>query len=395
MSNQQRCNVAVLFGGRSTEHEISIITGLQILDAFDSTRFNAFPVYIDHDGLWFMGDALRNRTTYIPTAEAKEYLQRVQLICDPGSQLIAPPKKSGLFSKSTQQEYPVDIFFPAFHGTFGEDGCIQGVLDFIGVPYTGCGVRAAALGMNKFATKIFLSSQDIPVLPDVMLERQEWDPYKADEIADLITESLPLPLIVKPCNLGSSVAVSSAQDKEQLMISLAGAFAFDRQVILEPFLEDFYELNVSVLYGNPTRISAVERPKRNENVLTFDEKYLKGNKKIATADQGMASLQRDIEPDDVPQEIRDQVKALSLKAYRLMDCRGSVRFDYLVDKKNNQVYFNEINTLPGSLAYYLWETAEPPLSFTELLSHIVDHAMIDFENNKKSQRQLQNKIFKE
>ena len=277
----------------------------------------------------------------------------------------------------------------------GEDGCIQGALEFMGAAYTGCGVRPASIGMNKFTSKMLLSSQGIPVLQDLLLDRTEWDPNNADALADEILQNLSLPLVVKPCNLGSSVAVSSARSKEELMISLAGAFAFDHQVIIEPLLEDFYELNVSVLYGNPSRAAAVERPRRDDEVLTFEQKYLKGNKKLAPSEQGMASLQRDIEPEDVSAELREQVKMLSLKAFRILNCRGVVRFDYLVDKSENKAYFNEINTLPGSLAYYLWEKANPPLSFTELLTAIVEQAIEDHRINKASQRQMQRKIFKE
>ncbi|MBD3266747.1 D-alanine--D-alanine ligase, partial [bacterium] len=355
MSAQEKIQVAVLFGGRSTEHEISIITALQILDAFDATRFDAFPVYVDQDGYWFLGEALRQRDFYIPAGEKKDKLQRVQLTCDPEPQLVAFPKKAGLLSKPKQIAYPVDVFFPAFHGTYGEDGCIQGILEFIGVPYTGCGPRAASIGMNKFTCKMLLGGQDIPVLPDLLLIRNDWDPQKSDVLADEILHSLSLPLIVKPCNLGSSVAVSSATTKDELMISLAGAFAFDHQIIVEPLLEDFYELNISVFHGNPPRLSAIERPKREEDVLTYEQKYLQGNNKKTGADQGMASMQRDIEPADVPEEIKQQVKDCAIKAFRLLDARGVVRFDYLVDKKSGNVYFNEINTLPGSLAYYLWE----------------------------------------
>ncbi|MDX9755749.1 MAG: D-alanine--D-alanine ligase, partial [bacterium] len=316
-------------------------------------------------------------------------------VCDPEPQLVSLPQKGGLFAKPMQAKYPVDVFFPAFHGTYGEDGCIQGALEFMGAAYTGCGVRAAAIGMNKHVCKQLLSSQGIPVLPDLFLDRSEWDPLQSDTLTDKIMEILPLPLIVKPCNLGSSVAVSSAMDKEQLMISLAGAFPFDRQVMVEPLLEDFFELNVSVLYGNPSRVSAVERPMREDKVLTFEQKYLKGNKKIASSGQGMASLQRDIDPADVPAAMKDEVKAFALKAYGILDCRGAVRFDFLVDRRDNQVYFNEINTLPGSLAYYLWEKAEPALSFTELLTLEVEQALADHAAGKKSQRQIQRKIFKE
>lgn len=396
MNESPKTRVAVLFGGRSTEHEISIITGLQVLDAFDSTQFETLPVYVDPDGFWYTGPELRERNHYIHFETLKEKLCRVRLTSDLETELLeVGARPRGWFRKAIPRRFPVDVFFPAFHGTFGEDGCIQGFLEFIGAAYTGCGPRAAAIGMNKHTAKQTLSSQGIPVLPGVLLDRRDWDAEKAHETTAEILQNFSLPLMIKPCNLGSSIGISSARTEEQLMISIAGAFVFDYQVIVEPLLEEMYELNISVLEGHPPRVSAIERPKSEEKLLTFEQKYLKGNKKIsASGSAGMASMQRDLNPSDVPEEIKSQVRAYSQKAFSGMDCRGLVRFDYLVDKTENRVYFNEINTLPGSFSYYLWEKSEPPVPFTALLTELVRLGQERWRERKKIRRQIERRILK-
>ena len=229
--NPGKIKVAVLFGGRSTEHEISIITALQVLDAFDSTRFETIPVYVDPDGRWFMGDELRKRENFFPSTELKKKLRRVRLSSDPVSELVEADPPQGLFSRKQAERFPVDVFFPAFHGTFGEDGCVQGMFEFINAAYVGSGPRASAIAMNKYASKNYLSTLGIPVLPDVLLDRRNWDANQADVIAEKVIRKLPPPVMVKPCNLGSSIGISAAHTLEEVMISLAGAFVFDRQVI--------------------------------------------------------------------------------------------------------------------------------------------------------------------
>ncbi len=400
MNNQSsketaKTRVAVLFGGRSTEHEISIITGLQVLDAFDATRFETIPVYIDPEGYWYVGDALRHRDNYLLSPKIKEQLCRVELNSNPLSELVEVDPPKGLFSRKKPERYPVDVFFPAFHGTYGEDGCIQGLLEFIDVAYVGSGPRAAAIAMNKYTAKRYLSTLGIPVLPDVLLDRRNWEPAKAEVTANEVVHELSLPVMVKPCNLGSSIGISAAHDLDQLMISLAGSFVFDSQIIVEPLLENMYELNISVMDNDPLRLSAAERPKRDQEFLTFDQKYMQGNKKTSSQSEGMASLQRDINPKDIPDKILDQVKNYAKRGFAGLDCRGLARFDFLVDQGSGQVFFNEINTLPGSFAYYLWEQAEPPLSFTELLTELVRLAQVDLEHKRNLRRKLERQIFKD
>lgn len=395
MAGNGKRRVAVLFGGRSTEHEISVITALQVMDAFDSTRYEVMPVYVAEDGEWYTGEALRGREFYIPDEAAKKSLTRVRLEANRGGELEEADPPSGWFGSKAPAKFPVDVYFPAFHGAYGEDGCVQGLLEWIGAPYAGSPPMACALGMNKHACKSYLRSFDIPVLPDVLLDRSGWNAEEAHVTAQRVLDQMDPPVMVKPCNLGSSIGASAAHDLEQLMVSLAGAFAFDRQVMAEPLLEDMYEVNISVLAGSPPRVSAHERPKRESELLTFEQKYLKGNKKIGLQSMGMASLDRDINPAGVPAEIVQQIRSYAIDAFQALGCGGLVRFDFMVDRAANAIYFNEVNPLPGSLSHYLWEKASPPLPFTELLTTLVEMALETEREKRRSRRQLERRIFKE
>lgn len=389
-----KLQVAVLFGGQSIEHEISILTALQVMDAMDSTRYDIIPVYVDPNGEWYTGQALRNRATYWLTDEAKKSLTQVVLQSDNPLELIEANPQKGFFGYKEARRIPVDIFFPAFHGSFGEDGCMQGMLEWVNAPYTGCGPLAASLGMNKYRCKRYLKAVGNPVLPGILLERQDWDAEKADETAKEVLTALELPLMVKPCNLGSSLGASIARTEEELMISIAGAFGFDYQVLIEPLLEDMYELNISVLEGSPPVCSAVERPSSDEKVLTFEQKYLKGNNKgKSSLSEGMASMQRDLNPSDVPQEIIDEVKQQAVSAFTAMGCKGLVRFDFMVSNEDQTVYFNEVNILPGSFSYYLWESAEPKIPFTQLITKLIDAALDEHRYKRKIKRKIQPRIF--
>jgi D-alanine-D-alanine ligase len=392
--SSSKLQIAVLFGGQSIEHEISILTALQVMDAMDSTRYDIIPVYVDPNGDWYTGQALRKRDTYWLTDESKKSLTQVVLQSNNLLELVEAHPKKGFFGYKEAQRIPVDLFFPAFHGSFGEDGCVQGMLEWVNAPYTGCGPLAASLGMNKYRCKRFLKAVGNTVLPGILLERQDWDAEKADETAREVLTAIELPLMVKPCNLGSSLGASVARTEEELMISIAGAFGFDYQVLIEPLLEDMYELNISVMEGSPPLCSAIERPTSDEKVLTFEQKYLKGSNKGKTSlSEGMASMKRDLNPKNVPQEILDEVIQQAVSAFTAMGCKGLVRFDFMVNNEDQTVYFNEVNILPGSFSYYLWENAEPKIPFTQLITKLIDAALEEHRYKRKIKRSIQPRIF--
>jgi len=367
----KKLSVAVLLGGPSLEHEISVITGYQIIEALDSTRFTPLPVYIDLEGRWWVGEALAKQPKVLPGPKMKERLTEVYL--GPDRQLIPVAKKWWHRTSS----YPIDVAIPALHGQYGEDGRLQGMLESFQMPYVGPGVFSGALAMDKLGAKHFARSLGIPVLPEYSVTRVMWHPMVYDTMVDKILEFSPFPLIVKPRHLGSSLGVSAARCKDELLFSVSGALVLDHEVLIEPLVEPLIEYNLAVLEGEPCRFSAIEQPLREGEVLSFEQKYMQGGgaKKTGNSQQGMALAFRKINPPDMPPEARRNIREWSKSYFEASHLSGGARFDYLFDCKKQQLYFNEVNPIPGSMAFFLWEFAEQPLNFTELLSYLVERAV--------------------
>ena len=392
-----KIRVAVLFGGRSVEHEISIITALQLMAALDLKRYQPIPVYIAPDGKWFSGDELFEREFYKQGAAALRRLDEVTLLPCPGEsglQLVRRgfmDKVLSLFCPSSDR-LPVDIFLPAFHGEFGEDGCIQGLLEMADVAYTSSGVLSSSVAMNKYICKSVLQTHGIPSLPAALVNKFEATADLAKARAEILaTPGLEAyPLFVKPNHLGSSIGIGRAENETGLNAALARVFLHDLQAIVEPCLTEMFEINVSVMDGEPACASVVEIPVSQSGLLSYEEKYMrdKGRKKTGESSGGMASLTRSIDPENLPAAIKDQVSAYALKAFRLLDCRGVVRFDFMFDKRAEQIYFNELNPLPGSFSFYLWVKSHPPLLYTEELSLLIEHALKRKQQSAAVQRNL-------
>ena len=369
---EQIKNLAVLFGGRSVEHEISVITALQLINVLDVERYRPIPVYIAQSGRWYTGEALLNKEFYKKLPASLSQVQEVTLLPVPriGGLTVLQPKKPG-------EVIPVDIYFLAFHGTYGEDGCIQGLMEMADVAYTGCGVLSAALGMNKYQCKTHLAAHGIPVLPATVVHRDEGR-KSLTAVRDRILSTPGLeqfPLFIKPCNLGSSIGISVASDIAGLNAALVNTFRYDSQAIIEPCVKDILEINVAVLEDDEPVASVVEMPVSTSGVLTYEDKYLRGEgNKQAGESQGMASLTRVIDPKDLNVELKQAAIEYALKAFKVLGCSGVARIDFIIDSTTDKIYFNEINTLPGSLSFYLWVKSEPPLLYTELLNRIIERA---------------------
>lgn len=338
-----RKTAAVLFGGKSLEHEISILTALQVLSALDASRWQVKPVYVDPQGVWWTGKKLWQRDFYKNINFRK-------------------------LKKIGPEKIKADVFLPLFHGAYGEDGAVQGLLELTGIPYAGPGVLAAAIGMNKAMAKEIARINDIPVLPHILVK--DWNLNQPDL-------SMPLPAFVKPNHLGSSIGVSAARTKDQLLASLAGAFALDYEALVEPLIENLTEFNVAV-FGD--KISHLEEPQKEGHLLSFEEKYLKGGKS-----KGMASMKRNINPKT---KFAPQIKKWAKEIYDAINCAGIARVDFMLDKDRQQIYFEEINTIPGSLAYYLWH----PLTLTELLNQLLDSAIGQY-NKRVRNTIIEKRIF--
>jgi D-alanine-D-alanine ligase len=281
--------------------------------------------------------------------------------------------------KKQSRTIPVDIFIPAFHGSYGEDGCIQGLFEMADVTYVGSGVLAAALSMNKAQCKRLLQAGGVPVLPWATVNREDWrrDPVAARDAVLTTAGTEHFPLFVKPCNLGSSIAIAAATDTATLDAALAQVFRFDEVALIEPQVVAITEINVSVMRGAELHASVVERPLSKSGVLTYQDKYGSSGKakKGQRRTGSIADAERRIDPKDVPETIKTQAQSLAVQAFQLIDCAGVARIDFIFDQTQNALFFNEINPLPGSMSYYLWENSTPPLTYTALLSGIIDSAL--------------------
>jgi D-alanine-D-alanine ligase len=376
MTEKQR--IAVLFGGRSPEHDVSIVTGLQALQAIDSARYQAFPVYIDPHGEWLIGEALAERSSYLPDAGLMAQLTAVTPdICGNKGALL--PRNPRRFRRPAPIRFEVAVL--AFHGTTGEDGQIQGLFETANVPYTGMRTLACAVLMDKAATKRLLQSAGIPMLAHVVLERPRHGLMLAHEALEAATRSTRFPAIAKPNHLGSSIGVAKVADVSELAEVLPQIFKLDPIVILEPYVDSLVEYNVAVCgFGGRLRTSAIEQPKRVEDLLDFKQKYLAGgSKKVGSKQpgqlsQGMLSLTRDLNPT-LPPEMERNIRRWAERAFLAVAGTGAPRVDFLSNATTGELWLNEINPCPGSLGFFLWEAYQPPLLFTQLLSELIEEAL--------------------
>ena len=377
MPGRNETRVAVFLGGRSPEHDVSVITGLQALKAIDQDRFVAFPVYVTPRGEWLVGESLAERRNYLPDARTRGELIEVTLsLGEPGRGVLVP-RRSGLFGRKTAPEFDVAVL--AFHGLGGEDGQFQGLFEIANLPYTGMRTLASAVFMDKAATKRLLRGLDIPMLPYAVVSRTAGGLPSEDALKRLL-DCIGLPCIVKPVHLGSSIGVGKADTIEEVRALLPTIFRLDNQALLEPFVPNLVEYNLAVTRaGGAVRTSAIECPKRAEELLDFRQKYLsggsdKGGVKGETGDsQGMLSLTREINPQ-LPAGMETNLRRWASAAFEAIDGTGAPRIDFYCNQATGEVWLNEVNPCPGSFGYFLWEAADPPIRFTALLSLLIDEA---------------------
>jgi D-alanine-D-alanine ligase len=367
--------VAVLFGGRSVEYEVSVITGHQILDALKAGGHRILPIYVTKDGEWYAGERLHNLKLYTdPAGEPTGAMgvSRVSLSPDRSiRQLVMHPmRRQGLFRKPPQ--FWADVFFPCLHGSFGEDGSLQGLFELADVPYVGAGVAASAIAMDKALTKVICRSIGIPVLDWTVLSRAEWHQGAAG-VVERLEGLFSYPVIVKPVCLGSSIGVKRCTDRATLREAIGTALLLDDRALVEIALTDFIEINCAVM-GPPEQASVCEQPVTHEAILSFDAKYKRGGKgaKQSKKPGGMASLDRLI-PAPISADLVQRVQSLATQAFRVIGAAGTARVDFLYQAQREELYLNEINSIPGSLAFYLWEATGVP--FDALVDRLVAIAL--------------------
>jgi D-alanine-D-alanine ligase len=344
-----------------------------LMDNTDKNKYDITPIYISRDGTWFTGDKLRDIKTYENFNESASNLNRCHISPVPGQGLIVSSK--GTFCEKTRQVL-LDAVIPAMHGMHGEDGTVQGLLELADIPYASPGVVGSAVGMDKIVMKAFFKGNGFPVLESCQFERLEWEKDRG-RIVEVIEKTLTYPVFIKPANLGSSIGISKATDRQSLENGIEIAVSFDRRVLVEQAATDIIELNCSCLgFGSDARASAVEQPAGWEEFLTFDDKYMRSD-----SGKGMQALSRRV-PAPIDEQLKLEIENLSMDIFKALDCKGVVRIDYLYSKSQGKLYVNEINTIPGSFAFYLWDVLGLP--FAKLIDEIIAYACIAQEEKRKN-----------
>jgi len=375
-------NIAVFFGGRSVEHDVSIITGLQIIDNADKGKYNAYPVYISRMGEWFCGDKLLDVKFFKDFNPEDKGIQRVFLNPAPGKKELVFVSKFGL-----KIYMGIDAALLGMHGMHGEDGTLQGMLEMADIPYSSAGVTGSGVGMDKIVMKCAFRGAGLPVLDAVYFERSRFE-KDPEAVLDETEASIAYPVFVKPANLGSSIGISKAKDRETLRTALTVAFSYDRRVIVEKAVVDIMEVNSAVLgYDGDVTVSLLEQPVTWKDFLTFDEKYMRQD----GASKGMKSLARKI-PAPVDEGTAAEIVEMSRTVFTTLDLKGVVRIDYIIDKTAGKVYVNEVNTIPGSLAFYLFEPMG--IAFSDLIDRLVFFAEKQMADKKSSSFAYDSSILK-
>lgn len=364
-----KTTVGVFFGGRSTEHEISVISANQAMAAFNPEKYEIVPIYISKYGRWYTGRDLLTMSNYRHPDELLKHCTEVYMRPVYGDFNLYLAKKPR-FGKDTFAT--LDVAVPVLHGTNVEDGRFEGVLETIGIPYAGCNTLASANGMDKITMKMILRADGIPVVDYVWMTDHQWAAER-ESMIEKVEQELGYPVIVKPANLGSSIGIGAAHDRDQLISRIDDASRFSRRIVVEHMVTELREINCSVLGDvDEFQMSVLEEPIKAEEILSYGDKYMGG---------GMHAAQKRI-PAQLPDDTAAECRRLAGETFRVLSCHGVSRVDLIIDDATGKVYVNEINTIPGSLSYYLWEAGG--LSFENLMDKLVKLAL-------KRRRDEQNK----
>jgi len=361
--SENKLNLALIFGGKSLEHEVSIVTTLQASQWINPRKYNLYLIYLDQNNYPYLCPSCQKIPPRLFIQKTFEQNRKIQFI----NQGIVVGE--GLFRKKIK----IDVAFLSLHGAFGEDGKLQGMLELLNIPYTSCGVLGSALGMDKIITKKIFKEMGLPVTPFKWFYAADFK-EKPQLFLDQINQNLKYPLFVKPANAGSSIGVKKVKTPTQLKEVIKKTMEIDRKILVEESVEETVDINCSVLGGYEPIVSVCEQPLSEGELLSFKEKYLKGGKT-----KGMAGLCR-IVPAPIPDKIAIKIQEMAKAIFKEFDCWGVIRVDFLYQKKTGKVFANEINTIPGSHAYYLWQKAD--LKPEELVDKLVALA---FEKQKEKE----------
>ena len=377
-----KLKVGVIFGGETVEHEVSIISAVQAMKALDNDKYEIIPIYITKEKEWYTGSLLMNIENYQDLDNLKRYAKKVVLY-----------NKNGIYVLQAQKGLrriinEVDIILPIVHGVNVEDGTLAGYLSLVGVPFVGSDIYASTVGQDKIFMKQIFEAEKMPIT------KYEWFfdcEYKDDPKAVIERlKKLNFPVIVKPSKLGSSVGISKVKRIEELDAAIEEAMQYDPKIVVEEMVQNLIEVNCSVL-GNYEyqQTSEIEEVISTDEFLTYKDKYL-GNAKGGKS-KGMVSTARRI-PAGIEDDMRKEVRDLAKKCFRVLNSAGVCRIDFLIDSKKGKVYINELNTIPGSLSFYLWEPIGK--SYTTLLDDLISLAIKDYKRKSKMIYSFETNILK-
>ncbi len=367
----RKIRIGVIFGGRSGEHEVSLMSARSVRSALDPEKYDVAMIGITKSGRWITGD--------VATA-----LESGQLNIAPLAALLPDPESSDLMELEIVESQPaklsvvtsLDVVFPILHGPYGEDGTVQGLLELAGIPYVGAGVVGSAVGMDKAIFKAVMQAQNIPILPWKLILASEWR-EKPEKYIDQVEQTLTYPVFTKPANLGSSVGISKCGNHSELRAGLDEAADFDRRLIVEQGI-DARELEVSVL-GNERPIASIVgevRPRRS--FYDYVAKYVSDDSELVI-------------PAEIQSDLSDRIREMAIHAFVAIDCAGLARADFLLDKDDGQLYINELNTIPGftriSMYPKLWEASG--MNYSELLDRLIELALERGEEKSKLETSYQ------
>ncbi len=381
-----KIKVGVIFGGESVEHEVSIISAIQAMHKMDNEKYDIIPIYITKDREWYTGEVLKDIETFRDMDLVKRYAKNVVLYYRKGNFVL---QTKGFFKRIVTD---IDIAFPIVHGTNVEDGVLQGYLQSIGIPFVGSDVYASVVGQDKVYMKNIFAQEKLPMCPYLWFYDSE---YLEDnsKILEKVSKELKYPVIVKPATLGSSIGIHPAKDEKELVEGIDDAIKYDHKIIVEEMVQHLTEVNISVLgnYENATT-SEIEEVIPEKDFLTFEDKYLSSNGKKGSkfkSSKGMVSTNRLI-PASISDKLKDEVRKVAIDANRALGSSGVSRIDFLVDNKAKKVYINEINSIPGSLAFYLWD----PLGkdYTTLLDEMINIAVKDYKKRVSKTHSFESNI---
>ena len=364
-----KINIAVFFGGNSVEHEVSIISALQAMQNIDTEKYDYTPIYLAKNGKMYYG---KNLTTI-------ENFKDIPLLLKKCHSIFITKEDNGVFIKSQQNSLlnsfkpiKIDLAFPIVHGTNCEDGSLQGYFELLNIPYIGCDVLSSAIGMDKSVFKDVLKRANVPVLDSFTFSSREFSINEA-EISSVIEEKIKYPLIIKPVNLGSSVGISKVENKQELYDAITLASSFTNTILAEPAVNNLREINCSVLgYLDEFEASECEEPIMQDKILSYKDKYQSGGKSSKNSgSKGMSSLQRKL-PADIDDATKSKITKYAIESFKAIGGHGVSRIDFLMNDETKEIYVNEINTIPGSLAFYLWEVKG--VSYKELIDRLVSLA---------------------